>query len=79
MLTIVDEACREYADPARIPDAALELLGNRLQVVALRTFSKAYGPARLRVGYFVAPPEIATHVRMAGLVFDVPDSLTDFV
>lgn len=70
VLIVVDEAYREYADPALVPDA-LELLGDRPNVVVLRTFSKAYGLAGLRVGYCVAPPEIATHVRKTQVPFSV--------
>lgn len=47
VLIVVDEAYREYADPALVPDA-LDLLGDRPNVVVLRTFSKAYGLAGLR-------------------------------
>jgi histidinol-phosphate aminotransferase len=70
VLIVVDEAYREYADPALVPDA-LELLGDRPNVVVLRTFSKAYGLAGLRVGYCVAPPEIAAHVCTAQVPFSV--------
>ncbi len=62
VLIVVDEAYREYADPAVVPDG-LALLGDRPNVAVLRTFPKAYGLAGLRVGYCVAPPGIAAHVR----------------
>ncbi|MEU5893244.1 histidinol-phosphate transaminase [Streptomyces sp. NPDC047461] len=70
VLIVVDEAYREYADPALIPDA-LALLGDRPNVAVLRTFSKAYGLAGLRVGYCVAPREIAAHVRKTQVPFSV--------
>ncbi|MFE9438847.1 histidinol-phosphate transaminase [Streptomyces sp. NPDC006602] len=70
VLIVVDEAYREYADPAQVPDA-LGLLGDRPNVVVLRTFSKAYGLAGLRVGYCVAPQEIAAHVRKTQVPFSV--------
>ncbi|MET7474895.1 histidinol-phosphate transaminase [Streptomyces sp. NPDC005648] len=70
VLIVVDEAYREYADPALVPDA-LALLGDRPNVVVLRTFSKAYGLAGLRVGYCVAPPELASHVRKTQVPFSV--------
>ncbi|MFF7068918.1 histidinol-phosphate transaminase [Streptomyces pseudovenezuelae] len=70
VLIVVDEAYREYADPARVPDA-LGLLGDRPNVVVLRTFSKAYGLAGLRVGYCVAPAEIAATVRKTQVPFSV--------
>jgi histidinol-phosphate aminotransferase len=70
VLVVVDEAYREYADPALVPDA-LALLGDRPNVVVLRTFSKAYGLAGLRAGYCVAPQEIAAHVRKTQVPFSV--------
>ncbi|WP_405533920.1 histidinol-phosphate transaminase [Streptomyces sp. NBC_00075] len=70
VLIVVDEAYREYADPAAVPDG-LALLGDRPNVVVLRTFSKAYGLAGLRVGYCVAPPGIAAHVRRTQVPFSV--------
>ncbi|MET7689900.1 histidinol-phosphate transaminase [Streptomyces sp. NPDC005483] len=70
VLIVVDEAYREYADPALVPDA-LGLLGDRPNVVVLRTFSKAYGLAGLRVGYCVAPAEIAAAVRKTQVPFSV--------
>jgi len=39
----------------------------------LRTFSKAYGLAGLRVGYAVAPVEVATALRKAATPFGVSD------
>jgi histidinol-phosphate aminotransferase len=70
VLIVVDEAYREYADPALVPDG-LALLGDRPNVAVLRTFSKAYGLAGLRVGYCVAPPGIAAHVRRTQVPFSV--------
>lgn len=55
VLIVIDEAYREYADPAAVPDA-LALFGGRPNVVVLRTFSKAYALAGLRVGYCVGAP-----------------------
>ncbi|MER5510166.1 histidinol-phosphate transaminase [Streptomyces sp. NPDC002766] len=70
VLIVVDEAYREYTDPELVPDA-LALLGDRPNVVVLRTFSKAYGLAGLRVGYCVGPPGIAAHVRKTQIPFSV--------
>ncbi|WNZ13585.1 histidinol-phosphate transaminase [Streptomyces sp. 11x1] len=70
VLIVVDEAYREYADPELVPDA-LALLGDRPNVVVLRTFSKAYGLAGLRVGYCVGPSGIAEHVRKTQIPFSV--------
>ncbi|WP_129116754.1 histidinol-phosphate transaminase [Halegenticoccus tardaugens] len=54
-LVVVDEAYGEYAD-AR---SAIDLLGERDDVAVLRTFSKAYGLAGLRIGWAAVPDEWA--------------------
>lgn len=68
VLVIIDEAYREYVTD---PDAAdgLALRRGRDNVCVLRTFSKAYGLATLRVGYALAPAAVAQRARMTGLVF----------
>jgi len=70
VLVVVDEA---YAEFAAKPTRALELTRTRDNVVVLRTFSKAYGLAGLRVGYAVAPARIASAVRKVALPFGVSD------
>ena len=50
-----DEAYIELLDPARRPDTLRYVRAGR-NVVVLRTFSKTYGLAGLRIGYAVAPP-----------------------
>ncbi len=50
-----DEAYVELLDPSRQPDT-LRYVREGRPVVVLRTFSKTYGLAGLRVGYAVAPP-----------------------
>jgi len=61
VLVVVDEA---YVEFVRDPDvcSGLEALRQRDNVVTLRTFSKAYGLAGLRVGYAVAHPDVAAAV-----------------
>ena len=54
-LVVVDEAYGEYADAP----SAVELLADRDDVAVLRTFSKAYGLAGVRLGYAVVPDEWA--------------------
>ncbi|GGE04179.1 histidinol-phosphate aminotransferase [Aureimonas endophytica] len=48
---VVDEAYAEYADGADCPSAVALLEGSDLSWAVLRTFSKAYGLAGLRIGY----------------------------
>ena len=70
VLVVVDEAYREFV---RIDDPvdALALVRERSNVVVMRTFAKAYGLAGLRVGFLVAPAEIAAAVRACALPFGV--------
>jgi histidinol-phosphate aminotransferase len=62
VLVVLDEAYREFVTDPDVPDG-LAAYGDRPNVAVLRTFSKAWGLAGLRVGFLVAPPEVATAVR----------------
>lgn len=53
-LLILDEAYAEYAFGADYADSLALLKNSSLQWIVLRTFSKAYGLAGLRVGYGIA-------------------------
>lgn len=57
VLVVIDEAYVEYIRDGLLPDS-LALSREFPNVVVLRTFSKAYGLAGLRVGYAVADPEV---------------------
>ncbi|WP_424809778.1 histidinol-phosphate transaminase [Rhodococcus sp. 27YEA15] len=57
VVVALDEAYFEYS---RGDADGIELLRSRRNVVVLRTFSKAYGLAGVRVGYAVADPELIT-------------------
>lgn len=72
VLVVIDEAYLEFTTEETVPDA-LALAQERPNVVVLRTFSKAYGLAGLRVGYAVAHPEIATALHKAATPFGVTD------
>jgi len=69
-LVALDEAYFEYV---RTPDAVsgLELRDQYPNLVVLRTFSKAYGLASLRVGYLVGAADIVTQLRKACLAYAV--------
>ena len=70
-LFVLDEAYHEYADPA-VPDGIAVLRAAGVAHVVLRTFSKAYGLAGLRVGYAVcSDAEIARVVWAAHTAFNV--------
>jgi histidinol-phosphate aminotransferase len=70
VLVAVDEAYVEFVRDAESPDA-LDLALSRSNVVVLRTFSKAYGLAGLRVGYAIGPDAVVTDLRKAQLPFGV--------
>jgi histidinol-phosphate aminotransferase len=60
VLVVIDQAYREYIDDPDYPDAIEEYFKAGRPVAVLRTFSKIYGLAGLRVGYMVAPPAVVT-------------------
>lgn len=69
-LVILDEAYWEYVRDGDVPDG-LELYRDRPNVAVLRTFSKAYGLAGLRVGYLVGHAPVAEAARKTQLPFAV--------
>lgn len=58
-LVVLDEAYFEFADGVKDFPNSIDYLKAGRNVVGLRTFSKAYGLAGIRLGYGFAPPEIA--------------------
>ena len=70
VIVVIDEAYREFITDEDTVDG-LEVAQGRANVVVLRTFSKAYGLAGLRVGYAIAPPPIAEAIRKCSLPFGV--------
>jgi histidinol-phosphate aminotransferase len=62
VLVILDEAYREFVTDDQVPDG-LAGYGDRPNVVVLRTLSKAWGLAGLRIGFLVAQPEVAAAIR----------------
>ncbi|MFF1354031.1 histidinol-phosphate transaminase [Streptomyces sp. NPDC058297] len=62
VLVVLDEAYFEFYQAPDAPNG-VELHRDRPNLVVLRTFSKAYGLAGLRVGYGVAHPKIAEALR----------------
>jgi histidinol-phosphate aminotransferase len=70
VLVVIDEAYREYVDPAAVPDS-LELFADRPNVAVTRTFSKAYALAGLRVGYCIGAPDVVMAARKCQVPFSV--------
>lgn len=61
ILVIVDEAYYEYVTDSDYPDT-LKYFQDGKDILILRTFSKAYGLASLRIGYGIAKKEIITEM-----------------
>jgi len=70
-LVVLDEAYYEYAAAAPDYPDSLRLIEEGHNVVVLRTFSKAYGLAGLRIGYGVMRPEIAEWLHRTREPFNV--------
>ena len=69
-LVVLDEAYSEYVRDADVPDG-MALYADHPNVAVLRTFSKAYGLAGLRVGFLVGHEPVAAAVRKTMLTFTV--------
>jgi histidinol-phosphate aminotransferase len=69
-LVVLDEAYREYIRDESVPDG-LDLYRAYPNVAVLRTFSKAYGLAGLRVGFMIGHAPTAAAVRKTMLPFTV--------
>lgn len=69
-LLVCDEAYYEYVDTQNFPDT-LQWVREGRRVFVLRTFSKVYGLAGLRVGYGLAPEPIMGPVRRVKEPFNV--------
>src|SRR5262245_43714102 len=71
VLVVVDQAYFEYVDRPDYPDAVAEYLKAGRNVVVLRTFSKIYGLAGLRIGYAVGPRDVCAAMTKVHRPFDV--------
>lgn len=69
-LVIVDEAYREYISDPDYPDS-FEYLRQGRNIVILRTFSKIFGLAGLRIGYGFSRPELLAEIAKMRLPFNV--------
>ncbi len=69
VIVLVDEAYREFSDPA-LGDP-LDLTEDHDNLIVTRTFSKAFGLAGLRIGYAVAHPDVVTEMDKILLAFAV--------
>jgi histidinol-phosphate aminotransferase len=70
ILIAIDEAYVEYIRDGMAPNS-LDLVQTHSNVVVLRTFSKAYGLAGLRIGYAVGHPDLITALDKVYVPFTV--------
>jgi histidinol-phosphate aminotransferase len=70
VVLVVDEAYSEFARRPDFPDL-LAWVRRRPGTIALRTFSKIYGLAGIRIGYGVADPQLAGYLQRARHPFNV--------
>jgi histidinol-phosphate aminotransferase len=71
VLTVLDQAYFEYVDDPDYADGIDEYFRAGRPVIVLRTFSKIYGLAGLRVGYGVGPAELVVALGKTRRAFDV--------
>lgn len=70
VIVCLDEAYYEYVTSPEFP-RAIEYVTERRPVAVLRTFSKIYGLAGLRIGYGIAPPELVDYMDRVRQPFNV--------
>jgi histidinol-phosphate aminotransferase len=77
VLTVLDEAYFEYLEEPDYPDGIEEHMKAGRRVLVLRTFSKIYGLAGLRVGYGIGPKEVVDAIKKVRNAFDVTQPAQD--
>ncbi|MFC5720636.1 histidinol-phosphate transaminase [Streptomyces gamaensis] len=70
VLVILDEAYTEFARDTDLPNG-IDLMRAGRNVLTLRTFSKAYGLAGLRVGYGIAAPDVVARIRPTAVPYSI--------
>ena len=77
MLTVLDEAYFEYVESEGYPDGIEESVKTGRRALVLRTFSKIYGLAGLRVGYGVGQAEVVEAIGKVRNAFDINQTAQD--
>ena len=70
VLVVLDEAYREYAERNDLPNA-MALFHEYNNILTLRTFSKVYGLAGLRIGYGIGHPTLVAEMNKLRTPFNV--------
>jgi histidinol-phosphate aminotransferase len=71
VIVVLDEAYREFVESDQYPDSLRYVRDGRKNVLVMRTFSKVYGIAGLRLGYGVACPEMLAAMQAVSESFPV--------
>ena len=71
ILVVLDEAYDTFIDVNDFPDSLNYIRNKKKNVVVLKTFSKAYGLAGLRIGYAIARSDIISYMELARQPFNV--------
>ena len=71
VLTVLDQAYFEYIERLDYPDGVAEYARAGRRVLVLRTFSKIYGLAGLRIGYGIGPAAVIEAIGKTRRAFDV--------
>ena len=71
VLIVVDEAYVEMVDSEAFPDAMAYVRDGHPNVLVLRTFSKVYGLAGIRLGYAFGAPEVIASLHRVKNIFNV--------
>ena len=71
VVTVLDQAYLEYVDDSDYADGIEEYVKAGRRAIVLRTFSKIFGLAGLRVGYGIGPAELVTAIGKVRRAFDI--------
>jgi histidinol-phosphate aminotransferase len=71
VLTVLDQAYLEYIDDPDYPNGIEEYYKGGRRVLVVRTFSKIYGLAGLRIGWGVGSPNVVTAIGKVRRAFDI--------
>jgi histidinol-phosphate aminotransferase len=71
VLTVIDQAYFEYVDHPDYADAVERYVKAGRRVLVLRTFSKIYGLAGLRIGYAIGPSDVCASMVKLRRPFDI--------
>ncbi|MBS4536844.1 histidinol-phosphate transaminase [Clostridium sp. D2Q-11] len=71
IVVVYDEAYREYVTSPNYPKESIKLLDDYSNLIIMRTFSKMYGLAALRVGYTMSSEDIIDNINKIRGPFNV--------